>query len=66
MAALAAHRSTSSPKRARTGFTAMLLLRRTRSSNAENFFLGQAKIGCVAAIYCGKKNYLRRNDSATP
>src|SRR5438132_1421011 len=31
--------------------------------NAENFFLGQQKIGCVpGAPVCGKKNFLRRND----
>src|ERR1700730_14781461 len=31
--------------------------------DAENFFLGQQKIGCVAGDpVCGKKNYLRRND----
>jgi hypothetical protein len=31
--------------------------------NAENFFLGQQKVGCVAGDpVCGKKNYLRRND----
>src|SRR5207302_293980 len=31
--------------------------------NAENFFLGQQKIGCVPGDpVCGKKNFLRRND----
>jgi len=31
--------------------------------NAENFFLGQQKLGCVPGDpVCGKKNYLRRND----
>jgi hypothetical protein len=31
--------------------------------NAENFFLGQQKLGCIPGDpVCGKKNYLRRND----
>ncbi|HXU14525.1 MAG TPA: carboxypeptidase-like regulatory domain-containing protein [Terriglobales bacterium] len=31
--------------------------------NAENFFLGQQKLGCVPGDpVCGKKNFLRRND----
>jgi hypothetical protein len=31
--------------------------------NAENYFLGQQKIGCaVGDPVCGKKNFLRRND----
>jgi len=36
---------------------------RNDALNAENFFLGQQKIGCIAGDpVCGKKNYLRRND----
>jgi carboxypeptidase family protein len=36
---------------------------RNEKLNAENFFLGQSKIGCVVGDpICGKKNYLRRND----
>ena len=36
---------------------------RNDALNAENFFLGQQKIGCVAGDpVCGKKNFLRRND----
>jgi hypothetical protein len=36
---------------------------RNDALNAENFFLGQQKIGCVPGDpVCGKKNYLRRND----
>ncbi len=36
---------------------------RNEKLNAESFFLGQQKIGCVPGDpICGKKNYLRRND----
>ena len=36
---------------------------RNDALNAENFFLGQQKLGCVAGDpVCGKKNFLRRND----
>jgi Carboxypeptidase regulatory-like domain len=36
---------------------------RNDALDAENFFLGQQKLGCVVGDpVCGKKNYLRRND----
>ncbi len=36
---------------------------RNDALNAENFFLGQQKLGCVPGDpVCGKKNFLRRND----
>jgi Carboxypeptidase regulatory-like domain len=36
---------------------------RNDALNAENYFLGQQKIGCaVGDPVCGKKNFLRRND----
>jgi hypothetical protein len=36
---------------------------RNDALNAENYFLGQQKLGCVPGDpICGKKNYLRRND----